>query len=575
MCRKFFVQKRGSAMKISSNVLYNAIFVILYYCNSLACCDEKQLPRPLGCPPKLTVIFVVDSLSESYLLAHQCAFRGGFKFLLENGVVYTNAYWPHGLPSTGPGHTALNTGTFGKDNGIVTNAWHNDDNKRIECDDDSDPASAVIGPKKPYSYGKSPHNIMTEGLSDTFMLRSKPGARTKAFSIGIKPRATIGTANKLGKAIWFDDKAGTMTSSLYYYKTLPQWLIKFNQDHGFDKLKSYTWNTFHARNSEFYCFDGIEDHRYAGLKSGLVGRTIVMDKNEEHPYETIIETPKANQFILDCAKACILENKPKCHDGKMLVYVCLSPLDKIGHLYGPNSIETIDLLYHLDDQLKYFIRFVNKQMKRSDILFVLTADHGMAPIPERIDVAGYPAYRINVKELAVMIQEALNTEMGFSVKVSIKPPNVYFSKELSELAPDKQEKVLDLAKRVVKEQKGIKNAWKYKELDGACQDMNSIEYWFKCQRYEGRSGKIIIQSEPYSELSKYEGGTSHEAPYECNTHVPLIIYRHQFYEKRIVHSKVWMLQVANSIAHILNIPKPAASTFEILPGLLPMEQELI
>ncbi|HML19639.1 MAG TPA: hypothetical protein PKD74_03625, partial [Candidatus Dependentiae bacterium] len=64
-------------------------------------------------------------------------------------------------------------------------------------------------------------------------------------------------------------------------------------------------------------------------------------------------------------------------------------------------------------------------------------------------------------------------------------------------------------------------------------------------------------------------------PYEVNTHVPLMVYRHQFFEHKMVNSKVSMLQVANTIAQILHVPKPAASTSLLLPGLIPAEVDFV
>ncbi len=53
--------------------------------------------------PRLAVIFVFDQFSYDYIPKLARHMRGGLRFLLHNGIVYENAYMPHGLPTTGLG----------------------------------------------------------------------------------------------------------------------------------------------------------------------------------------------------------------------------------------------------------------------------------------------------------------------------------------------------------------------------------------------------------------------------------------------------------------------------------------
>ena len=83
--------------------------------------------------PKLTAIIVVDQFAHHYFLKLSSHFKHGLKFFTKNGVVYSNAYMPHGIPTTATGHTGLNTGAFAKDHGIIGNAWCSQDGKKIAC----------------------------------------------------------------------------------------------------------------------------------------------------------------------------------------------------------------------------------------------------------------------------------------------------------------------------------------------------------------------------------------------------------------------------------------------------------
>ena len=56
---------------------------------------------------------------------------------MQHGIVYQHANYPHAAPSTGPGHTALNTGCYAKDHGIISNNWADRNGNKIGCDDES------------------------------------------------------------------------------------------------------------------------------------------------------------------------------------------------------------------------------------------------------------------------------------------------------------------------------------------------------------------------------------------------------------------------------------------------------
>lgn len=537
----------------------------------------RRLPTTMLRPPRLTVVIVVDAMGYHYMQKLLPYFNYGIKTLLDKGVVYTNAYWPHGTPSTGPGHAGLNTGVYGKDNGIVCNSWIDGQGNKIECDDDSADHAAVIGQSGLYNYGKSPNNLIVPGVSDSLALQSQPCAKTKVFSISLKSRAAICTAGKEknNQAIWFDPKTGCMTSSTYYGSTLPDWVERFNKTSKIKDLTSFKWDLLYPENSEYYCFYDIKAHEVARSDKQMLGAKISATGDKTDFYHFFEKTPIANQMLFDCAKACIKANLGYNRDDRMLLWISLSPLDKLGHIYGPESLAVIDMLYQLDYQLHCFMHYVDQRIKRSDVTYIFTADHGMGPIPELLDSRGYPASRDNSKIVEQKINEKIAQKTGKAIKTFIKTPNVYFSHEYELLDKKQQRDVLKIAKSVLRSQKSVKNVWAPKELKAFSGTDYQIESFYKNQYYKGRSGHLIVQTVPFGQLTKYDGGTTHEGPYEVNTHVPLMVYRHQFFEHKMVNSKVSMLQVANTIAQILHVPKPAASTSLLLPGLIPAEVDFV
>lgn len=571
--------KKEYCMCMFRNLRQALAFLIVLFFSNATVFGVRRLPTTMLRPPRLTIVIVVDSFGYHYMQKLMPYLGYGLKVLLDKGVVYTNAYWPHGTPSTGPGHAALNTGAYGKDSGIACNSWFDQQGNKIECDDDAAQDAAVFSPDGLYDYGKSPRNIMVSGVSDSFAMQSQPCAKTKVFAISLKSRASIGMVGKDRKSqpIWFDPMTGLMTSSKYYMDALPDWVGKFNKTNKTSSLKSFKWDLLYPADSDYYCcFKGLDAGESARSDIAMIGHDIVIDRSSKNPFSSFEKTPIANQMLFDCAKSCIKANLSCNRDDRMMLWLSLSPLDKLAHVYGPSSLEVIDLIYQLDCQLQGFIHFVDQRIKRSDVLFVLTADHGMGPIPECLVEQGYPAFRSNTSDIEKKIDEALTKNFaGTSIKARIKTPHLYFSKEFTALDKKQKTKALALAKDFLLQDPSIKNAWTNAELDALVDDGASIESFFKNQRFPGRSGDLLIQTAPFCQLTKYTGGTTHEGPYEPNTHVPLIIYRHQFFERKIVNTKVSMLQLANTIAHIAHIPKAAASTCKILPGLFPEEQDFV
>jgi predicted AlkP superfamily pyrophosphatase or phosphodiesterase len=297
-------------------------------------------------------------------------------------------------------------------------------------------------------------------------------------------------------------------------------------------------------------------------------------KNYYHLFE---RTPQANKQIFDVSQECIKNNVSRKTKDRLVLWVCLSPLDKLGHLYGPDSIEVIDMIYHLDKQLQKFIRFALKAVGKHQVVFVLTADHGVPQIPELVHDEGLSfAHRIDPTKFV----ESLNQELNELYDI----PNIVKSLEGQELFLDhtviadidkeSQKQIIEDVKNICLKNPHILNAWTFDELITMPTQPNTILDNIKNQLFRGRSGQVIIQPYSYNLFTGDKAGTSHSRlPYEYNTHVPLILFHPGKFERKYVRQRVTTLQLANTLAELLNIPKPSASTAEVLPELFDPEYQ--
>lgn len=534
-------------------------------------------------PPVLTLVIVIDQLAYHEVQRFKQYFRGGFHYMLNNGISYEHAYMPHAVPETAVGHAALSTGALPKDHGIIGNTWFTN-GKKIKSDDDSAEHAAVFGPNGvAYNYGKSPNLLMVDTLSDQVMLRSSPQRKHVVVALSHKSRAAIAMAGKLGQAFWLDSPTGLFTSSKAYGTTVPAWVTIFNKKHALDKVKTVSWKLALPSNSPAYRLNNINNYDFSGSwgfkahEESIAGKDIALTETpdgsgDRGPYELFAKTPTGNKALTDLAKACIDEYFDYQKPDQMLLWVSYSGLDKISHPFGPESLETTDMLFHLDASVNDLITHANKKVGANKVLVVLTADHGVMPIPELVDNRGYHhARRIIAQDLIKQMNSHIEKKFELSSMVQSYASNQFYlnEKHLKDIPHNKLDAILHELKQVLVNQPGIKRVWTYRELAQSNYhlDLDDLEAHYRNQLFKSRSGHLICQVYPYTLLTEHETGTSHSSPYDYDTHIPLMIYQRGTLERKKVWDRVWAQQLAGTLAQLLEVPRPSASTFRSLPGV--------
>lgn len=520
-------------------------------------------------PPKLAVVIILDQCNYDHLLKHKPYLKGGIGYLLNQGIVYSHAYHPHALPETATGHATLSTGVYPKDHGIIGNKWHKN-GAMVESDDDPQGNHTVFG-AQPTTSAKSFATLCVDTLSDQFVLQSRPGCAHHAFSLALKSRAAVPCAGQLGKAIWFDNKAGMFTSSTAYFPSLPSWLQPINA-----KISSYSsvpWQEYKEhKEKRCYKFTDPDSYLYASLPFSLVDTNVPIEKGsqERPPYQLFELTPQSTVHLFEIAQECVNQCISKQHNDRLLLWISLSNLDKVGHMYGPDSKEYVDLLYHLDRQIKDFMHFTHTRVSKNEVLFVLTSDHGIERMPELLNKKGlHTAARLDAATFIQTINNAIRQQYAIdNVIKACLPGNLYLDHQaIASLDAATHKAVISDLKKIIAAQPGIKQVWHYDDLDHCVCEPDTPAYFFKNQRFPGRSGDLLYQTDPYVTISPYKTGASHMTPYAHDTHVPLIIFKNSSLEDKIITDKVTSLQCANSIAYLMGIPHPSASTQQLLPGI--------
>src|SRR5262245_46257661 len=160
--------------------------------------------------PKLLVVLVVDQMRADYVQRFERQWHGGFRTLLDTGVVFDNARYPYLNTVTCAGHSTIGTGALPHTHGMVANQWWlRDEHRLLGCTADSSTPDISYG--RPIRIGNSATHLMVPTLADELRMQ-KPGARVVTLSL--KARSAIGLAGHAAEAIvWFDDEAGSFATS--------------------------------------------------------------------------------------------------------------------------------------------------------------------------------------------------------------------------------------------------------------------------------------------------------------------------------------------------------------------------
>lgn len=492
--------------------------------------------------PQVTIALVIDQLAFTTLEKVKTYLKGGLKFLLLEGINYNNAYVPVACPQAAVCHTTLATGTLPRTHGVVAD----------------------------HIAQQNQHSLV-DGLSDQLVLQTEQHKNYLVFSVALHKEAAVSTAHHMGKAFWIDQQTGMLTTDKSYYNEQPAWVTTFNQQHNHYK-NPYTWRLRHNCMPQAYVFAHSRDYQGSCITQTLIGKTIVHNPGAKNSCDDIMRCPAANEVVLDAALACLTEHfcKADC-DQKLFLWIMPGALASLGHATGPDSIEVIDMIYHLDYQLKKFMDKVNKKTRKRNILWCLTSDHALAPLPEQLHTQGYlDARRID----STYLVEKLNRSIAHAhevknVIVGCNNNNLYIDQSIY-ASVDKpiRKKIKRMIINMLEAEPGITKVWTFNQLEKLPTQCNALEQRYKNQLYKGRSGKFIICTQPYCLLTPYPCGADHTSPYTYDTHVPLIIYQRAHHQRKKIDDTVFTTQLAPTLAHILQVPKPSACTADILPGII-------
>lgn len=498
--------------------------------------------------PKLVVIIVIDQFRGDYLERYHDQFvDGGFRIFLERGAYFTDCNYDYANTRTAPGHATLFTGSYTSGHGIVSNEWW-DPQKKKRVTSVEDGATKLVGMDSG-GPGASPHNLLSDTLGDELKLAT--GGKARVFAISLKDRAAVlpGGFSADG-AYWIDPKSGAWITSTYYRADLPEWVRSFNSSHRAEKY----WNR------EWKDADG-----------NALGSTAPRNGKDGKPagfYEVIGSTPFANEYQFEFAKELVLYEKLGAGPATDLLAISLSANDILGHQVGPDSPQMRSMALELDRQIADFIGFLGHQIGMANVWMALSADHGVAPLPEFAKTLRLPAANLDAKALREQINSLLSKkyEKKADYLLDLDYPLVWLNAEaFAGTLGGKDESVAEGDLGEAMKQAGFAGYVTKSQL--ARGDIPPTEMGRRYAHSYSPEGGFYVMGIPNEFQVGITKGTDHATPFSYDTHVPLAFYGLAF-QTGIYRAHAEPVDLAVTLASLLGINAPAQATGRVLTEAL-------
>ena len=495
-------------------------------------------------PPKLVLAIVIDQFRYDYLLRFRADYHSGLARMLDNGAVFTDAHYLHAATVTAVGHGTFLTGATPSISGIIANEWYDRESGQTVTSV-SDPATKLVGGNTDRA-GSSPRRLLVSTVGDELKIQR---GESRVIGISIKDRSAILPAGHMADgAYWYDDHANAWVTSSYYRGELPDWAKKLNQEQPAARYAGAKWLPFDAKGDSAKPFCSMTKDtgvRFCG---------------------SIEATPWGNEMIEEFAERALEGENLGHHASTDVLAVSFSSNDYVGHAVGPDDPAVRDISIRTDRLLGKLFDAIDGRIGAGNTLVILTADHGVAPVPEVNQARKMPGGRLNGGELTAKITDALAKRFGPGKWLLASSGGMlYFNQDLIRAQKLDPAEVELVAAEAGLEQHHIARVYTRSQLvDGAVQH-DEISRAFSVGFFGQRSGDLFVLQEPYYLFEAT--GTSHGTPYDYDNHIP-VIFLGPGIKPGKYSTRIAVNDIAPTLAEILNVEQPSGSIGRILSEIL-------
>ncbi len=504
---------------------------------------SAQTPAPTR--PKLILVLMVDQFRIDYFTRFGPVYNGGLARLWNEGAVFTNAHQDHFPTVTAIGHATILTGAPPSVSGIIGNEWYDRESGKQVTSVSDDSMKLLGGGSRAAA---SPRRLLVSSLGDQLKMSGR--GRHKVIGISFKDRSAILPGGRMADAAyWFDNRSGNFVSSTYYFPEVPEWVAQFNRGRTADRFLGAEWTPIEA---------GASNHVAQPFRKMLAAAG-------PDYYAALQSTPYGNE-LLELFIEQAIEHEQLGRGEPDVLAISFSSNDYIGHEHGPDSPQVRDISIRTDRLLARLFRLLDQRVGMKNVLVVMSADHGVAPMPELMQQRRMPGGRIPEQAVEEKVQQRLTALYGEGKwVVGTTGPAPYLNLELI------RQKSLDAAevrRRAAEAAREIPHMLRVYTLDqvqaGHLLD-DMIDRRIRNGFHAGRASDLFVVAEPYWLFE--DRGTSHGSPFHYDSHVPLVFLGGGVRAGRY-HRRTSIIDVAPTLAAMFDVESPSGSSGRVLEEML-------
>lgn len=496
-------------------------------------------PQPAA-KPRLVVLVFFDQLRADYLTRWDKLFgEGGFHRLEKEGTWFQNCHYPYADTVTAAGHASVATGCSPRTHGIIANEWYDRTAAASVYCVSSERYARVPPPPlaleaesgKKKSKGIAPERLLAPTLGDA--LKAATEGKGRVVSLSLKDRSAVLPGGKRPDACyWLDTANGQFVTSTYYRDAVHPWVRDFNRSGTIDAWLGKEWTPLRGQ---------LDYEKYSGPDDAAGEGTLLFSRTFPHRlsggafhiksayYAALYNSPFGNDVLLALARRALQSEQLGKHDQADLLCLSFSSNDPIGHCWGPDSQEVLDVTLRSDVLVAELLNTLDRQVGKGNYVVMLTADHGVCPLPEATRRRGDTAARIDTVELVRRSSAFLRDKFQLPAEDerwfdAVESSWLYLNRTFLERHNLKQADVETALAEWLRKQPGIEAVYtRHQLLSGIAAD-DALGQSIRRSFYPERSGDVRILEKPYYLLTTSLTGTNHGTPHAYDTHVPLLVY---------------------------------------------------
>ena len=479
-------------------------------------------PAPAASPrPTLVVFITVDQLRADYYDRFRPQLRGGLARLFEGGAVFTDAHQDHAITETAPGHASTMSGRFPRSTGIIRNA------AGVNVAD-----APLIGAS---DAGASPVRFRGTTLTD-WLIAADPG--TRALSVSAKDRGAILPIGRSKQQVFWYANNGTFTTSTWYADTLPTWVRSFNARRLLHRKAGQAWTLLLGESS-------YPERDSVSLESG--GRNFTFPHQLPADSAAAAANARYTPFMDELTAAFALQGVRAMDLGRGpttdVLAVSFSATDYVGHFYGPESRELHDQILRLDRTLGAFIDTLYTLRDSTRIVFALTGDHGVCPIPEL-----HGGLRVDIRPAMSVARRVIAEAGGDTTAVDLESGALFVDAAAARVDPAK---VADAFVTAALKVPGVLRADRFRDLANRDLAKDAIaRRWLQSFPDDQRPMATVTLTP--GNIYNYPVTATHGSPHDYDSHVPIVFYGARFKAGRY-GSFVRTVDIAPTMARLLGV----------------------